>query len=319
MIKKLRRTKIEPKPVPVPEPVVQKQRLSVVTGGAGFIGSNLVDMLLERGDRVVVIDNESANTHDEVYWNPNAMNISGDVTDFKLLKNACTDADCIYHLAADISIQYSIENPTKSYKNNVIGTLNVLEVARVLGIKKVVFSSTAAIYRSTSEPCVETDRPDPLNPYSVSKLAGENLMKMYNDLYGIETVSLRYFNVYGNRQAHKGQYAPVIGIFQKLKNEGKPLTIVGDGEPSRDFVHVADVAGANIFVSERNTVGVFNVGTGVEYSVNQIATLINNHQYGRTTIPAREGEARRSISDSSKLRSIGWQPRISLEAWIAKQ
>ena len=212
MIKKLRRTKIEPKPVPVPEPVVQKQRLSVVTGGAGFIGSNLVDMLLERGDRVVVIDNESANTHDEVYWNPNAMNISGDVTDFKLLKNACTDADCIYHLAADISIQYSIENPTKSYKNNVIGTLNVLEVARVLGIKKVVFSSTAAIYGSTSEPCVETDRPDPLNPYSVSKLAGENLMKMYNDLYGIETVSLRYFNVYGNRQAHKGQYAPVIGL-----------------------------------------------------------------------------------------------------------
>ena len=144
-------------------------------------------------------------------------------------------------------------------------------------------------------------------------------MKMYNDLYGIETVSLRYFNVYGNRQAHKGQYAPVIGIFQKQKNEGKPLTIVGDGEQSRDFVHVADVAGANIFVSERNTVGVFNVGTGVEYSVNQIATLINNHQYGRTTIPAREGEARRSISNSSKLRSIGWQPRISLEAWIAKQ
>ena len=169
MIKKLRRTKIEPKPVEPPKP-----KLSVVTGGAGFIGSNLVERLLERGDQVVVIDNESANTHDEVYWNPNAMNVKGDVTDFSLLKNACTNADCIYHLAADISIQYSIENPTESYKNNVVGTLNVLEVARVLGIKKVVFSSTAAIYGSTSEPCVETDRPDPLNPYSVSKLAGEN-------------------------------------------------------------------------------------------------------------------------------------------------
>ena len=176
MIKKLRRTKIEPKPVEPPKP-----KLSVVTGGAGFIGSNLVERLLERGDQVVVIDNESANTHDEVYWNPNAMNVKGDVTDFSLLKNACINADCIYHLAADISIQYSIENPTESYKNNVVGTLNVLEVARVLGIKKVVFSSTAAIYGSTSEPCVETDRPDPLNPYSVSKLAGENLMKMYND------------------------------------------------------------------------------------------------------------------------------------------
>ena len=318
MIKKLRRTKIEPKPVPVPEPVVQKQRLSVVTGGAGFIGSNLVDMLLERGDRVVVIDNESANTHDEVYWNPNAMNISGDVTDFKLLKNACTDADCIYHLAADISIQYSIENPTKSYKNNVIGTLNVLEVARVLGIKKVVFSSTAAIYGSTSEPCVETDRPDPLNPYSVSKLAGENLMKMYNDLYGIETVSLRYFNVYGPRQAHKGQYAPVIGIFQKQKFEGKPLTIIGDGNQTRDFIHVADVAHANMMVAEKDIVGVFNVGSGTEYSVNQIASLTNN-PHGTTTMPSREGEARRSISDNSKLKNIGWQPRIGLEAWMAKQ
>tara|TARA_Y100000766_G_C18897798_1_gene601835 strand:- start:143 stop:1084 length:942 start_codon:yes stop_codon:yes gene_type:complete len=313
MIKKLRRTKIEPQPIAPP-----KQRISVVTGGAGFIGSNLVSMLLERGDTVVVIDNESANTHDEVYWNSNAINIKGDITDFKLLKNACTDADCIYHLASDISIQYSIENPTKTYTNNLIGTLNVLEVARVLGIKKVVFSSTAAIYGSTSEPCVETDRPDPLNPYSVSKLAGENLMKMYNDLYGIETVSLRYFNVYGPRQAYKGQYAPVIGIFQKQKNEGKPLTIVGDGGQSRDFVHVADVAAANIFVSETNTVGVFNVGTGVEYTINQIADLTNNSA-GRTTIPSREGEARRSISDSSKLRNIGWQPRISLEAWIAKQ
>ena len=318
MIKKLRRTKIEPKPVPVPEPVVQKQRLSVVTGGAGFIGSNLVDMLLERGDRVVVIDNESANTHDEVYWNPNAMNINGDVTDFKLLKNACTDADCIYHLAADISIQYSIENPTKSYKNNVIGTLNVLEVARVLGIKKVVFSSTAAIYGSTSEPCVETDRPDPLNPYSVSKLAGENLMKMYNDLYGMQTVSLRYFNVYGPRQAYKGQYAPVIGIFQKQKFEEKPLTIIGDGNQTRDFIHVADVAHANVMVAESDVVGVFNVGSGVEYSVNQIAMLTKN-PYGTTTIPSREGEARRSLSDNTKLKDIGWQPRIGLEAWMAKQ
>ena len=313
MIKKLRRTKIEPQPIAPP-----KQKISVVTGGAGFIGSNLVSMLLEKGDMVVVIDNESANTHDEVYWNSNAINIKGDITDFKLLKNACTDADCIYHLASDISIQYSIENPTKTYTNNLIGTLNVLEVARVLGIKKVVFSSTAAIYGSTSEPCVETDRPDPLNPYSVSKLAGENLMKMYNDLYGIETVSLRYFNVYGPRQAYKGQYAPVIGIFQKQKNEGKPLTIVGDGGQSRDFVHVADVAAANIFVSETNTVGVFNVGTGVEYTINQIADLTNNSA-GRTTIPSREGEARRSVSDSSKLKNIGWQPRISLEAWIAKQ
>tara|TARA_B100001996_G_scaffold263132_1_gene205237 strand:+ start:4262 stop:5203 length:942 start_codon:yes stop_codon:yes gene_type:complete len=313
MIKKLRRTKIEPKPVAPP-----KQRVSVVTGGAGFIGSNLVDRLLDRGDLVVVIDNESANTHDEVYWNPNAINVKGDITDFTFLKNACTNADCIYHMAADISIQYSIENPIPSYKNNVIGTLNVLEVARELDIRKVVFSSTAAIYGSTTEPCFETDRPDPLNPYSVSKLAGENLMKMYNDLYGMQTVSLRYFNVYGPRQAHKGQYAPVIGIFQKQKFEEKPLTIIGDGEQTRDFIHVADVAYANMFVADRDVVGVFNVGSGIEYSVNQIARLVDSPS-GTTTIPSREGEARRSLSDNSKLKNLGWQPRIGLEAWIAKQ
>lgn len=313
MIKKLRRTKIEPQPVVPP-----KRKLSVVTGGAGFIGATLVDRLLERGDQVVVIDNESANTHDEVYWNPNAINIQGDITDFTLLKNACTNADCIYHMAADISIQYSIENPIPSYTNNVIGTLNVLEVARILNIKKVVLSSTAAIYGSTSEPCVETDRPDPLNPYSVSKLAGENLMKMYNDLYGMQTVSLRYFNVYGPRQAYKGQYAPVIGIFQKQKFEGKPLTIIGDGNQTRDFIHVADVAHANMMVAESDVVGVFNVGSGVEYSVNQIAMLTNN-PHGTTTIPSREGEARRSLSDNTKLKDIGWQPRIGLEAWIARQ
>ena len=145
MIKKLRRTKIEPKPVEPPKP-----KLSVVTGGAGFIGSNLVERLLERGDQVVVIDNESANTHDEVYWNPNAMNVKGDVTDFSLLKSACINADCIYHLAADISIQYSIENPTESYKNNVVGTLNVFEVARVLGIKKVCLLYTSPSPRDLS-------------------------------------------------------------------------------------------------------------------------------------------------------------------------
>ena len=196
--------------------------------------------------------------------------------------------------------------------------MNVLEVARILNIKKVVLSSTAAIYGSTSEPCVETDRPDPLNPYSVSKLAGENLMKMYNDLYGMQTVSLRYFNVYGPRQAHKGQYAPVIGIFQKQKFEGKPLTIIGDGNQTRDFIHVADVAHANMMVAESDVVGVFNVGSGVEYSVNQIAMLTKN-PHGTTTIPSREGEARRSLSDNTKLKDIGWQPRIGLEAWIARQ
>ena len=285
---------------------------ALVTGGAGFIGSNLVDRLLDRGDMVVVVDNETANNHKETYWNDNAINVKADVND-KGFNNIATNIDCIFHLAADISIQYCIENPAATYKNNVYGLLNVLETARKNDIKKVIFSSTAAIYGLTDKVCVETDTPDPLNPYSVSKLAGEHLMKMYHDLYGIQTASLRYFNAYGPRQSDTGQYAPVVGIFQKQKENNSALTIVGDGEQTRDFVHVYDIADANILLAESDATGVYNVGTGVEYSVNQIANMISDVQ---RNIPARVGEARRSLSDSSKIRSLGWEPKIKLEDWV---
>ena len=285
---------------------------SLVTGGAGFIGSTLVEKLLEQDEMVVVVDNESANTHEETYWNDDAINIKMDVND-PALKNAVTGIDRIFHLAADISIPYSIKNPVGTYSNNVHGLLNVLEVARKSDIKNVVFSSTAAIYGLTDKVCVETDTPDPLNPYSVSKLAGEYLMKMYHDLYGINTVSLRYFNVYGPRQSNTGQYAPVVGIFQKQKEQHSALTIVGDGKQTRDFVHVSDVAAANILVSESDATGVYNVGTGIEYSVNQIADMISDVQ---RNIPPRVGEARRSLADSSKLQSLGWKPQIKLEDWV---
>ena len=285
---------------------------SLVTGGAGFIGSTLVEKLLEQDEMVVVVDNESANTHEETYWNDDAINIKMDVND-PALKNAVTGIDRIFHLAADISIPYSIKNPVGTYANNVHGLLNVLEVARKSDIKNVVFSSTAAIYGLTDKVCVETDTPDPLNPYSVSKLAGEHLMKMYHDLYGINTVSLRYFNVYGPRQSNTGQYAPVVGIFQKQKEQHSALTIVGDGKQTRDFIHVSDVAAANILVSESDATGVYNVGTGIEYSVNQIADMISDVQ---RNIPPRIGEARRSLADSSKLQSLGWEPKVKLEDWV---
>ena len=245
-------------------------------------------------------------------WNDNAINVKADVND-KGFNNIATNIDCIFHLAADISIQYCIENPAATYKNNVYGLLNVLETARKNDIKKVIFSSTAAIYGLTDKVCVETDTPDPLNPYSVSKLAGEHLMKMYHDLYGIQTASLRYFNAYGPRQSDTGQYAPVVGIFQKQKENNSALTIVGDGKQTRDFVHVYDIADANILLAESDATGVYNVGTGVEYSVNQIANMISDVQ---RNIPARVGEARRSLSDSSKIRSLGWEPKIKLEDWV---
>ena len=289
---------------------------ALVTGGAGFIGSNLVDKLLEDGYDVIVFDNETANTHDGYYWNEKAENYHVDLAQshsFNLLQTYCKDIDCIFHMAADISVQYSIERPFESYSNNINSLFNVLEFAKRYKIGKVVFSSSAAVYGVTDKVCVETDETDPLNAYALSKLNGEQIMKMYHDLYDINTVSLRYFNVYGPRQSNTGQYAPVVGIFQKQKESNGALTIVGDGEQTRDFVHVFDVVSANMVVADKDVNGVYNVGTGVEYSVNQIADLISDDQ---VYIPARVGEARRSVADISKIKSIGWRPNVKLEEWI---
>ena len=289
---------------------------ALVTGGAGFIGSNLVDKLLEDKHDVVVFDNETANTHDGYYWNDKAENYHVDLSKNRssnLLQTYCNDLDCIFHMAADISVQYSIESPFESYSNNINSLFNVLEFAKRYKIGKVVFSSSASVYGVTDKVCLETDATDPLNAYALSKLNGEQIMKMYHDLYGINTVSLRYFNVYGPRQSNTGQYAPVVGIFQKQKESNGALTIVGDGKQTRDFVHVSDVVSANMLVADRDVNGVYNVGTGVEYSVNQIADLISDDQ---VYIPARVGEARRSVADISKIKSIGWRPNVKLEEWI---
>ena len=289
---------------------------SLVTGGAGFIGSNLVDKLLEDDHEVIVFDNETANTHEGYYWNERAENYYVDVAKkygTNLLQTYCKDVDCIFHMAADISVQYSIQSPFESYSNNINSLFNVLEFAKRYEIGKVVFSSSAAVYGVTDKVCVETDATDPLNAYALSKLNGEQIMKMYHDLYGINTVSLRYFNVYGPRQSNTGQYAPVVGIFQNQKENNGALTIVGDGEQTRDFVHVSDVVSANMLVADKDVNGVYNVGTGIEYSVNQIADMISDDQ---VYISARVGEARRSVADISKIKSIGWDPYVKLEEWI---
>ena len=289
---------------------------ALVTGGAGFIGSNHVDKLLEDENKVIVFDNETANTHEGYYWNEKAENYYVDVAKeygTNLLQTYCKDVDCIFHMAADISVQYSIQSPFESYSNNINSLFNVLEFAKRYEIGKVVFSSSASVYGVTDKVCVETDATDPLNAYALSKLNGEQIMKMYHDLYGINTVSLRYFNVYGPRQSNTGQYAPVVGIFQKQKENNSALTIVGDGEQTRDFVHVSDIVGANMLVADKDVHGVYNVGTGIEYSVNQIADMISDIQ---RNVPARVGEAKRSVADISKIKSIGWEPKVKLEDWV---
>lgn len=291
---------------------------ALVTGGAGFIGSNLVDLLLERDYEVIVVDNQSANSHTEYYWNEKTKNYKIDLNNnVNALTELCSGCDYIFHLAADVSIPYCIEHPNNSYLNNVGSLCSVLEAARHAQVDKVVFSSTAAIYGLTNKVCVENDIPDPLNPYSVSKLAGEHLMKMSYDLYNVKTVTLRYFNVYGPRQPKSGQYAPVIGIFSQQKKDGKTLTVVGDGLQTRDFIHVSDIALANLTVAEKdvdNYGQVYNVGTGRPISVKKIASMFSDDI---VHLPPRPAEARHSSANISKIKRIyGWEPKVNLEEWI---
>ena len=255
--------------------------ISLVTGAAGFIGSNLVDFLLEQGHQVVCVDNESAN-NDKFYWHKDTYNVSADITDYKTMKNVFTNVDYVFHLAAESRLQPAIENPIGAVEKNCVGTTVMLQCAREAGVKRFIYSSTSSAYGNNSYPNVETQPDDCLNPYSASKAAGEKFCKMYTDLYGLETVVLRYFNVFGDRSPARGQYAPVIGIFQRQKEAGQALTIVGDGSQRRDFVHVKDVARANYMAATSpvdNHLGeVFNVGSGTCYSIQDLANTISLNQ-----------------------------------------
>lgn len=292
---------------------------ALVTGGAGFIGSNLVDKLLEMGHEVVVIDNESSECNEEFYWNERAINAKFDIADYTNTRPLYDAVDVVFHLAAEARIQPAIENPIRAVTTNAVGTCTVLQCAREAGVKRVLYSSTSSAYGRNTPPCVEDMREDCLNPYSVSKVAGEKLCKMYYELYGLETIIFRYFNVYGEREPLKGHYAPVVGLFLRQAENGEPLTIVGDGEQRRDFTHVSDVVNANIMAAisnpETNTFGeVYNVGTGKNHSVNELANMISNNQIN---IPPRVGESRITLADNSKMyKNFGWTPKVSIDTWI---
>lgn len=299
-----------------------KNLKSLVTGGAGFIGSHIVDKLLELGHEVIVIDNESAESNEEFYWNDKAQNYKYDIRDYENTRPLYEGVDYVFHTAAEARIQPAILNPIEAVSVNCVGTVTVLQCAREAGVKKVIYSSTSSGYGFNEPPNEETQRDDCLNPYSVSKVAGEKLCKMYNDLFGLRTVFFRYFNVYGERQPLKGQYAPVIGIFLRQCAAGESLTIVGDGEQRRDFTHVSDVVSANVLaatveVSDECYGKLYNVGNGVNYSINEIANAISSNQIN---IPPRIGEARTTLANNGKLRTIfGWRPQVNLMDWIAKQ
>lgn len=292
---------------------------SLVTGGAGFIGSNLVDRLLSMGHEVVCIDNESSNSTDRYHWN-HCSNHKIDICDFEAMFPLFKGVDYVFHLAAESRIGPTIENPVKAVMTNSLGTANVLQCARLNGVKRVLYSSTSSAYGKNPVPNVETQPDDPLNPYSVSKVSGEKLCSMYTSLFGLKTVIFRYFNIYGHREPTKGQYAPVIGIFRRQKAAGQSLTVVGDGLQRRDFTNVSDVVDANVSaalydIEEEYFGTVFNIGTGKNHSVLEIAKIISSDI---TFIPQRPGEMRETLADNSKARSIlGWEPKVTLEDYLA--
>ena len=284
---------------------------ALVTGGAGFIGSNLIDELLKKNYEVVCLD-----INKDGYWNKEAENYVGDVCDLSITESVMEGADYVFHMAADVKMGECIENPIHCYHNNVVGTATALQAAKVNKVKKFIFSSTSAIYKSGWRILPEGGPEEPLNPYSSSKKCGEEMCKIYSDLYGLHTVSLRYFNVYGPRQHTEGQYAPVLGIFNKQKDENKPLTIVGDGKQTRDFIHVRDVAKANIAAAEKNEQSgiIYNVGSGTEYSVQEIADMICPIQ---TYIDFRPGEIKHSCASINRIEeNLSWQPSIDLKEWV---
>jgi UDP-glucose 4-epimerase len=290
---------------------------AIVTGGCGFIGGHLVDQLLSDGYKVTVIDNESAEANEEFYKNSKAIYHKISINDYELIEPLFKDVDYVFHLAAESRIGPCIENPSMACQTNIMGTCNILQASRLNNVKRVVYSSTSACYGLTEVVPMHENLPmDNLNPYSTSKLGGEDLCNMYTKLYGLETVSLRYFNVFGERMPETGQYAPVIAIFQRQIREGQDMTIVGDGLQKRDFVYVKDVVDANMRASlcDSNFCGTaYNVGTGGNISVLDIAKLLKKPY---VHIAPRDGEARNTRASIDKIKKIGWVPTVSVEEWL---
>ena len=291
---------------------------AIVTGGAGFIGSNIVDELINRGHQVVVIDNESAEENDRFYWNDKAENHKYDICDYEKIESLFNGVDWVFHLAAQSRIQPTIKNPVRAVKVNCVGTTNILQASRKHKVKKVMYSSTSACYGLVNEPPLHEEmKTDCLNPYSVTKVSAEEICKMYTRLFGLKTVIFRYFNVYGERQPTKGQYAPVIGLFKKQKDDGEVMTVVGDGLQTRDYTNISDVVNANLLAAGSDNVGnaeVLNIGAGKSYSVMDLVKMIDGDY---VYIPPRIGESRHTLADISKAEELlNWNPKVNLEDWL---
>ena len=292
-----------------------------VIGGAGFIGSNLVDELMVQGFEVTVLDDLSEGKIDNLSrWknSPRFTFVKGDIRDYDLVRRAVDRKSWVFHLAAMSRIQPSIKDPLQAMSINMMGTANVLEACRQGGVKRVVYSASSSAYGRKNASWAEKTgfhenlQTDCNSPYSFSKLTGEEVCHFYNSFYGLSTCALRYFNVYGPRHQETGSYATVVAIFRKQVREGKPMTVVGDGTQIRDFTFVGDVVRANMTAAmNQEACGVFNIGTGDNFSINEVAKLVGpNHPI--EYIAKREGEYPVTKADVKKARDVlGWKPMIT--------
>ncbi len=292
----------------------------LVTGGCGFIGSHIVDRLISMGCNVKVIDDESANENEEFYHNPKAryykLDISKDDCSYCFGGDNGHEMDYVFHLAARSRIQPTIGSPNQCFAVNVVGTQRVLEWSRLNNVKRVIYSGTSSLYGHQNSTPFNPNMPaDCLNPYSMSKWMGERICDLYNQVYGLPSIVLRYFNVYGPREPLKGEYAPVIGLFKRQHRAGNKMTIVSPGNQKRDFTYIDDVVEANICAMRSSTIDIpfkiYNVGTGKNYSMQQIVSMIGGEY---ELIPARPAEVKETLADiESTMRDLGWFPVYRLK------
>jgi nucleoside-diphosphate-sugar epimerase len=293
----------------------------LITGGAGFIGSNMVDELLRRGEAVRVIDNLSTGLAENLAETRNRITFYDvDIRDLDKMRPCFDGVDYVIHLAALASIPRSIADPITSNAVNVDGTLNVLVAARDAKVKRVVFAASSSAYGDNPVlPRVETHEPRPLSPYALMKLTGEYYCKVFTNIYGLETVALRYFNIFGPRQNPNSPYTGVLSLFNAAYIRGTTPTVYGDGEQSRDFTYVSNVVDASLraCTAAGASGNVFNVGVGEQHSINQVIAMMNKI-FGREVkpnyAPARKGDVRESLANISRAREVlGYSPIVSFE------
>jgi UDP-glucose 4-epimerase len=299
---------------------------ALVTGGGGFIGSHIAERLVQGGYEVVVLDNFFSGSRSNLSAIADRIRlVEGDVRDLSTVEECTSGCQVVFHEAAIVSVPYSVEHPQESHDVNIQGTLNVLEAARRARTRRVVFASSAAIYgEEPTLPKIETMRPEPISPYGVEKITGEHYLATWSKLFQVETVALRYFNVFGPRQDPRSAYSGVISIFVDRIISGRPITFFGDGSQCRDFVFVDNVVDANILAATRDGASgrVYNVACGKRTTLVELAYLIEHateRRVQQSFAEPRAGDIKESVADIARARTeLGYAPRVDVQEGLSR-